>query len=61
MSSGNEHQLTDRPRAQTLSIPAELSTEKAQDFQAAFSLMDSQSKGFVGPDDINRVAQAAGI
>ena len=61
MSSGNEHQLIDGTRVQHLSIPAELSTERAQDFQAAFSLMDSQSKGFVGPDDINRIAQAAGI
>ena len=43
-----------------LSIPIELSEEKIQDFQAAFSIMDSKSKGFVGPEDINQVAQAAG-
>lgn len=42
-----------------LSSPIELSQENVQDFQAAFSIMDSQSKGFVGPEDINQVAQAA--
>lgn len=55
-----ENQLADGTRAQQLSLPIELSAEKIQDFQAAFSIMDSQSKGYVCPDDINRVAQAAG-
>jgi Ca2+-binding EF-hand superfamily protein len=38
----------------------ELSAEKIQDFQAAFSIMDTQSKGYVCSNDINRVVQAAG-
>ena len=54
------NQLADGTRAQQLSLPMELSAEKIQDFQAAFSIMDNQSKGFVCPDDINRVAQSAG-
>lgn len=60
MSLSNPNDLADGTRAQQLSLPIELSAEKIQDFQAAFSIMDSQSKGFVGPDDIIRVAQAAG-
>lgn len=60
MSHGNENDLAGGTRAQNLSLPIELSAEKIQDFQAAFSIMDAQSKGFVGPDDIIQVAQAAG-
>jgi len=60
MNDPNENELAGGTRAQNLSLPIELSAEKIQDFQAAFSIMDTQSKGFVGPDDINHVAQAAG-
>ncbi len=60
MNDANENELAGGTRAQNLSLPIELSAEKIQDFQAAFSIMDRQSKGFVGPDDINQVAQAAG-
>lgn len=60
MSHGNENELAGGTRAQNLSLPIELSAEKIQDFQAAFSIMDSQSKGFVGPEDIIQVAQTAG-
>ncbi|CAF1068063.1 unnamed protein product [Adineta ricciae] len=59
MSGSDPNGIIERTRAQTLSLPVELSVEKIQDFQAAFSIMDIQSKGFVGPDDINQVAQAA--
>ncbi|CAF0853698.1 unnamed protein product [Adineta steineri] len=55
----NENELSGGTRAQNLSLPIELSAEKIQDFQAAFSIMDAQSKGFVAADDINQVAQAA--
>ena len=61
MSGPDPNGVVERTRAQTLSLPVELSVEKIQDFQAAFSIMDIQSKGFVGPDDINQVAQAAGM
>jgi Ca2+-binding EF-hand superfamily protein len=60
MSDVNENELAGGTRAQNLSLPIELSAEKIQDFQAAFSIMDTQSKGFVGADDINQVAQTAG-
>ncbi len=60
MSNVSENELAGGTRAQNLSLPIELSAEKIQDFQAAFSIMDTQSKGFVGPDDINQVAQTAG-
>ncbi len=60
MSHGNENDLAGGTRAQNLSLPIELSAEKIQDFQAAFTIMDTQSKGFVGPDDIIQVAQTAG-
>ena len=46
--------------AENLFLPIELSAEKIQDFQAAFSIMDTQSKGFVAADDIIQVAQTAG-
>ncbi|CAF1066902.1 unnamed protein product [Adineta ricciae] len=59
MSGPEPNGIVERTRAQTLSLPVELSVEKIQDFQAAFSIMDIQSKGFVGPEDINQVAQAA--
>ena len=61
MNNTTENELAGGTRSQHLSLPIELSAEKIQDFQAAFNLMDIQSKGFVGPDDINRVAQEAGI
>jgi hypothetical protein len=61
MTDSNINELADGTRAQNLSLAIELSAEKIQDFQAAFSIMDTQSKGFVGADDINQVAQAAGI
>ncbi len=61
MIQTNENELADGTRAQHLSLPIELSAEKIQDFQAAFTIMDIQSKGFVGVDDINQVAQTAGI
>jgi Ca2+-binding EF-hand superfamily protein len=60
MSDPSENELAGGTRAQNLSLPGDLSAEKIQDFQAAFSIMDRQSKGFVGADDINQVAQAAG-
>jgi Ca2+-binding EF-hand superfamily protein len=49
------------PLLRYLSSPMQLSPENIQDFQAAFSIIDTQSKGYVASDDINRVAQAAGI
>lgn len=61
MTNVNENELAGGTRAQNLSLPIELSAEKIQDFQAAFSIMDTQSKGFVGADDIIQVAQTAGI
>lgn len=61
MNDVNENELAGGSRAQNLSLPMELSAEKIQDFQAAFSIMDTQSKGFVGADDINQVAKTAGI
>ncbi len=61
MTDPNINELVGGTRAQNLSLPIELSAEKIQDFQAAFSIMDTQSKGFVSADDINHVAQAAGI
>ncbi len=60
MTDNNENELAGGTRAQNLSLPIELSAEKIQDFQAAFSIMDAQSKGFVAADDINQVAQTAG-
>jgi hypothetical protein len=60
MTDTNENELAGGTRAQNLSLPIELSAEKIQDFQAAFSIMDAQSKGFVAADDINQVAQTAG-
>ncbi len=60
MSDVNENELAGGTRAQNLSLPIELSAEKIQDFQAAFSIMDTQSKGFVGADYVTRVAKAAG-
>ncbi|UJR10798.1 hypothetical protein I4U23_014986 [Adineta vaga] len=59
MSDSTPNDLVGGTRAQSLSLPVELSAEKIQDFQAAFSIMDRQSKGFVCPDDINQVAHAA--
>ncbi|CAF2564206.1 unnamed protein product [Rotaria sp. Silwood2] len=59
MSHSHEKELVDGTRVQDLSLPTELSAEKIQDFQAAFSIMDTQSKGFVGADDIIQVAEAA--
>jgi len=59
MSDPNVNELVGGTRAQKLALPIELSAEKIQDFQAAFSIMDTQSKGFVGADDINQVAQTA--
>ncbi len=61
MNNSNENQLGDGTHTQNLTLPIELSAENIQDFQAAFSIMDTQSKGFVSADDINHVAQAAGI
>jgi len=60
MDEPNENDLVGGTRAQKLSLPIELSAEKIQDFQAAFTIMDAQSKGFVGPDDIIQVAKTAG-
>lgn len=57
----NQKEFVDGTRAPNLSLPMELSAEKIQDFQAAFSIMDTQSKGFVGPENIIEVAEAAGI
>ncbi len=54
------NQLGDGTHTQNLTLPIELSAENIQDFQAAFSIMDAQSKGFVAADDINQVAQTAG-
>lgn len=59
MDEPNENDLVGGTRAQKLSLPIELSAEKIQDFQAAFTIMDVQSKGFVGPDDIIQVAKTA--
>ena len=61
MSGSDPNGIVSGTRSQALSLPMELSAEKIQDFQAAFSIMDIQSKGFVGPDDINQVAQSAGM
>lgn len=60
MNNINTNQLADEIRIQNLSSFFEVSPEKVQDLQAAFSLMDSQSKGYVCPNDIIRVAEAAG-
>ncbi|CAF3817440.1 unnamed protein product [Rotaria magnacalcarata] len=59
MSQSNENNLVGGTRPQNLSLPIELSAEQIQDFQAAFSIMDTQSKGFVGAEDIIQVAEAA--
>ncbi|CAF4721767.1 unnamed protein product [Rotaria socialis] len=59
MSQSNDSTLVGGTRSQNLSLPIELSAEKIQDFQAAFSIMDTQSKGFVGAEDIIQVAEAA--
>ncbi|CAF2394579.1 unnamed protein product [Rotaria sp. Silwood2] len=59
MNNTNQDESADATRVQNLSLSTELSAEKVQDFQAAFSLMDSQSKGYVCSNDIIRVAQAA--
>ncbi len=60
MNNTNENKSTGGSRAQNLSSPIELSQENILDFQAAFSIMDTQSKGFVGADYVTRVAKAAG-
>ncbi|CAF0765252.1 unnamed protein product [Adineta steineri] len=59
MNNTNENELAGGTRAQNLSLPSELSAEKIQDFQAAFSIMDTQSKGYVATDDIIRVSKSA--
>ncbi|CAF3580091.1 unnamed protein product [Rotaria sp. Silwood1] len=61
MSNSNEKDLVDGIRTQGLSLPTDLSAEKIQDFQAAFSIMDTQSKGFVGAEDIIQVAESANM
>ncbi|CAF4542345.1 unnamed protein product [Rotaria socialis] len=59
MNNTNTNQLVHGLKLENLSSSTELSAEKVQDLQAAFSLMDSQSKGYVCPNDIIRIAEAA--
>lgn len=61
MSHSSVNELVGGTRAQHLNLPLELSAEKIQDFQAAFTIMDTESKGFVGPENIIQVAETAGI
>ncbi|CAF0914065.1 unnamed protein product [Rotaria sordida] len=61
MSHSNEKELIGGTHTQDLSLSNEFSAEKIQDLQAAFSIMDTQSKGFVGAEDIIQVAEAANM
>lgn len=60
MTNPMSNELANGLSAQNLYLSTELSAEKIQDFQAAFSIMDTQSKGYVCSEDILRVAQSAG-
>ena len=61
MNDSNAHELIRSICDQNLFLSTELSAERIQDLQAAFSIMDTQSKGYIGAEDISKVAEAAGI
>ncbi|CAF1007507.1 unnamed protein product [Didymodactylos carnosus] len=60
-SSSTPDQLVDSMHGENIGLYTELNAEKIQDFQAAFSLLDIDSNGTVGTQEIQLVARAAGM